>query len=190
VLARMHERDKPVWVHPARGAGSSDYRTEDRSLYEIWWTCGWPYETAACQARLVWSKVMTELPGLKCIFHHAGGMIPFIEGRVGHGWELMGARTSTSDYTGLPKELGRPHIDIFKSFYVDTATFGASAPLECAYKFYGPDRLLFASDAPFDPEQGPMYIRETIQSLEEMDIPRADKEKIFYANLAEIAGCA
>jgi predicted TIM-barrel fold metal-dependent hydrolase len=35
--------NKPVWMHPARGANFPDYLTEDRSLYEIWWTFGWPY---------------------------------------------------------------------------------------------------------------------------------------------------
>lgn len=190
VLRRMHELDKPIWIHPSRGPSFADYQSEERSLYEIWWTCGWPYETGVCQARLVWSKVMTELPNLKCIFHHAGGLIPFIEGRVNYGWAQLGARTSSVDYSRLASELGRPHIDIFRNFYVDTATFGASGPLECAYKFYGVERLLFASDAPFDPEQGPMYIRETIRCLEEMDIPDACKEKIFHGNLRNIAGCA
>jgi aminocarboxymuconate-semialdehyde decarboxylase len=188
VLERMHELDRPIWVHPARGPRFADYRTENRSQYEIWWTFGWPYETAVCQARLVWSKIMTDLPNLKFIFHHAGGMVPYNEGRVGHGWSQMGARTSSEDYTNLPNELGRPHLDIFRSFYVDTATFGAVGPLECAHKFYGADHMLFASDAPFDPEKGPMYVRETIRALEGMDIPAADKAKIFHGNLAKLTG--
>lgn len=188
VLERMHELDRPIWVHPSRGPNFADYRTENRSHYEIWWTFGWPYESAVCQARLVWSKVMTELPNLKVIFHHAGGMVPYNEGRIGHGWSQMGARTSSVDYSNLPNELGRPHLEIFKSFFVDTATFGAVGPLECAYKFYGADHVLFASDAPFDPEKGPMYVRETIRALEGMDMPVADKAKIFYGNLAALTG--
>lgn len=188
VLERMQELDKPIWVHPARGARFADYATEDRSLYEIWWTFGWPYESAVCQARLVWSKVMTELPRLKFIFHHAGGMVAFNEGRVGHGWAQMGARTSSVDYTHLPHELGRPHLDLFRSFYVDTATFGALGPLECAYGFYGPNHMVFASDAPFDPEKGPMYVRETIRCIEAMDVPESDKAKLFHGNIERLTG--
>ncbi len=188
VFERMHELDKPIWVHPSRGAASADYATEDKSLYEIWWTFGWPYETAACQARLVWSKIMTDLPKLKFIFHHAGGIVPFNAGRVDAGWSQMGVRTSWADYSKLPGELGRPHGEIFRSFYADTASFGAVAPLECAQQFYGSEHLVFASDAPFDPEKGPMYIRETIRAIEAMDISDADRQMIFHGNLLRITG--
>jgi len=188
VFERMHELDKPIWVHPARGAASTDYPTEDKSLYEIWWTFGWPYETSVCQARLVWSKIMTDLPGLKFIFHHAGGTVPFNAGRVDAGWSQMGVRTSWTDYSKLPKELGRPHSEIFRSFFVDTASFGAVAPLECAREFYGNEHLVFASDAPFDPEKGPMYIRDTIRAIESMDISAAEREAIFCGNLLRITG--
>ena len=37
---------KPVWIHPARTANFPDYQTEELSLYEIWWTFGWPYESS------------------------------------------------------------------------------------------------------------------------------------------------
>lgn len=188
VFERMHELDKPIWVHPSRGAASADYATEDKSLYEIWWTFGWPYETAACQARLVWSKIMTDLPKLKFIFHHAGGIVPFNAGRVDAGWSQMGVRTSWADYSKLPEELGRTHSEIFRSFFADTASFGAVAPLECARQFYGSERLVFASDAPFDPEKGPMYIRETIRAIETMEISDAERQMIFYGNLLRITG--
>jgi aminocarboxymuconate-semialdehyde decarboxylase len=186
VFERMQALDKPIWIHPARGAGFPDYPGEDKSLYEIWWTFGWPYETAACQARLVWSKLMTDLPALKCIFHHAGGMVPFNAGRVDHGWSQMGARTSWTDYRSLPGELGRPHQEIFRSFFADTATFGALGPLECARRFYGSERLIFASDAPFDPEKGPMYIRETINAIDAMNLSDSERSDIYAGNLLRI----
>jgi len=188
VFERMHELDKPIWLHPARGASMPDYATEDSSQYEIWWTFGWPYETSAAQSRLVWSKVMTDLPNLKIITHHAGGMTPFFEGRVGPGWDQMGARTSAIDYTSLPKELGRPHVEIFKSFYADTATFGSGSAIRCALDFYGADHVIFASDAPFDPEKGPMYIRETIRVIEELGLSESDRQMIYYDNLARLVG--
>ena len=115
-------------------------------------------------------------------------MTPFFEGRVGPGWAQMGARTSSVDYTNLPNELGAPHLEIFKRFYADTATFGSSAAIECALQFYGVDHVVFASDAPFDPERGPMYIRETIKVLDELEISDADRQKIYYENLAGLIG--
>src|SRR5262249_41281756 len=53
VFAEAARRNVVVWIHPTRGADFPDYLTEDKSLYEIWWTFGWPYETSVAMARLV-----------------------------------------------------------------------------------------------------------------------------------------
>jgi predicted TIM-barrel fold metal-dependent hydrolase len=55
---KMNELGAPVWMHPARGAETPDYIDEKKSLYEIWWTFGWSYETACAMLRLVYSKIM------------------------------------------------------------------------------------------------------------------------------------
>ena len=58
----MNKSGKPIWLHPARGANFPDYLSEKKSKYEIWWTFGWSYETAAAMARLVFSKTMDKYP--------------------------------------------------------------------------------------------------------------------------------
>ncbi len=188
VFRVMQKLDKPIWIHPARGAKFADYATDDKSLYEIWWTFGWPYESSVAQARLVFSKLLDELPGLKMIIHHAGGMVPFFEGRIGPGWDQLGSRTSFTDYRKLLTELKRRPLDYFKDFYADTATFGSQAAIECALSFYGAGHMLFASDAPFDPERGPMYIRETIKVPDRLEISEADREKIYFRNACNLIG--
>lgn len=184
----MASTGKLVWMHPARGANFPDYLTEKQSEYEIWWTFGWPYETSAAMARLVFSGLFDRHPGLKVLTHHAGGMVPFFEGRVGPGWDQMGARTSDRDLAAVRKGLKRPHLEYFKEFYADTATFGGRKAIEYAMEFFGEDRILFASDAPFDPEGGPMYIRETIRLIEEMDATDAQRRKIFQDNAVRLLG--
>ena len=87
----MNELGKPIWLHPARGAETPDYLGEKKSLYEIWWTLGWSYETAAAMARLVYSKIMDNHPNLKIITHHFGGIVPMLEGRLGPGNDVMGS---------------------------------------------------------------------------------------------------
>ena len=93
----MNKSGKPVWMHPARAANFPDYLTEKKSKYEIWWTFGWSYETAAAMARLVFSGIMDKYPNLKIITHHFGGIVPMLEGRIGPGWDQLGARTSDED---------------------------------------------------------------------------------------------
>ena len=72
----------------------ADYPTEEKSKYEIWWTFGWPYETSAAMARLVFSGIMDQFPNLKVVAHHMGAMVPFFEGRVGPGMDQLGSRTT------------------------------------------------------------------------------------------------
>mgnify|MGYP000079433320 FL=1 len=186
VFDYMASIDRPIWIHPARGALFADYKTEERSLYEIWWTFGWPYETSVAMARLVFSKLFDKHPNIKIITHHGGGMIPFFEGRVGPGWDQLGARTSHTDYSILLKELKKRPFDYFKMFYADTATFGSVAATECSLAFFGADNVVFASDAPFDPEKGPMYIRETIKIIDNLNISEADRAKIYYKNAQKL----
>jgi hypothetical protein len=94
----MRRLDKPIWIHPTRGANFPDYLDEKKSLYEIWWTFGWSYETAAAMARLVFSKTLDNNPGLKLVMHHFGGIVPMVEGRIGPGWDQIGARTSDATW--------------------------------------------------------------------------------------------
>jgi aminocarboxymuconate-semialdehyde decarboxylase len=186
--AYLASTGKPVWMHPARGANFPDYLTEKQSEYEIWWTFGWPYETSAAMARLVFSGVFDRHPGLKVITHHAGGMVPFFEGRVGPGWDQMGARTTDRDLAAVRRGLKRPHLDYFRDFAADTASFGSRKAIEHAIEFFGEQNVVFASDAPFDPEGGPQYIRDTIAILDALDIDETTRSAIYQDNIARMTG--
>lgn len=189
VFEAAHALDVPMWMHPARGADVADYKDEERSKYEIWWTLGWPYETSVAQARMVFSGMMDKLPGLKIITHHLGGLMPYFSGRTGPGWQFLGDRTSGpagDEYRKSLKNLKKPHAEYFKDFYGDTAVFGSVEATECGLAYYPQDRVLFASDAPFDPEKGPMYIRETIKIIDNLDIDDGWREDIYWRNAAKI----
>jgi predicted TIM-barrel fold metal-dependent hydrolase len=182
----MAAYDRPVWLHPARGATFPDYPGEKTSKYEIWWTFGWPYETSVAMARLVFSGLFDRLPDIKIITHHLGGMIPYFEGRVGPGWDQLGARTSDEDLTLVLKRLKKRPLDYFKMFYADTAVFGSDAATRCGLDFFGAERVVFASDSPFDPEQGPMYIRETIRIIDSLEISENDRALIYWKNAVRL----
>jgi predicted TIM-barrel fold metal-dependent hydrolase len=179
LMARL---DRPIWLHPARGADFADYRTEKKSRYEIWWTFGWPYETSVAMAHIVFEGLFDRYPDLKIITHHMGGMVPYFEGRVGPGWDQLGTRTSDEDYTALLAKLKKRPLDYFRMFYADTALFGAREATKCGLAFFGPERVLFASDSPFDPEKGSMYIRTTIEVLDSLDLAPAERHAIYEGN--------
>lgn len=182
----MAELDRPIWIHPARGADFPDYKGEPKSHYEIWWTFGWPYETSVAMAHLVFAGLFDKHPNIKIITHHMGAMVPYFEGRVGPGWDQLGARTSDEDYTILLKKLKKRPIDYFHMFYADTAVFGSKPATVCGLSFFGPDKVLFASDSPFDPEKGSAYIRWTIDIINNLDITSEERRAIFEGNARQL----
>jgi aminocarboxymuconate-semialdehyde decarboxylase len=188
-FAAMNRLGKPIWLHPARGANHPDYLDEKKSLYEVWWTFGWSYETAAAMARLVFSETLDQNPNLKIIVHHFGGIVPMLEGRIGPGWDQLGARTSDEDYVTLRKNMKKRPLDYFKQdFYADSAVFGSRPATVCGLSFYPPEKVVFASDCPFDPEKGTMYTRETLNILDTLDLSKADRDRIYFGNLEALVG--
>jgi len=71
-------------------------------------------------------------------------------------------------------------------FYADTALFGAYDATVCGLKFFGVGHTLFASDAPFDPEKGPMYIRETIKIIDQLPITVEERARIYSGNAVQL----
>lgn len=177
VFAAMAAHDLPIWLHPARTASMPDYASEAKSRFEMWWCFGWPYETTVAMARLVFAGVFDRHPALKIVTHHlGGGMIPFYDGRIGAGMEVLGSRTSDEDYSRIIPSLNRPHLDYFRDFYADTALFGAANGLSCGLQFFGADRVVFATDAPLGP------IGKTIAAVETLGLDAAARHKIMTGN--------
>jgi aminocarboxymuconate-semialdehyde decarboxylase len=174
---------RAVWMHPVRTAHAADYPVEATSMFEVWQVLGWPYETSVAMARLVFSGLLDKLPDLRIVTHHCGGMIPYFAGRAETMWSQLGSRTEGNAYAEVRERLAKtPLLEYFRRFYGDTVLGGATAPLRCGLDFFGSDHVVFASDCPFDPEGGPMFIRGGIRSIEELGLSEADKELIYHGN--------
>lgn len=186
VFETMAGHDLPIWIHPMRGPNFPDYATEDASEHEIWFTFGWPYETSACMTRLIYSGLFDKLPDIKIVTHHFGGMIPFFAEKIGIGFAQIA--TGDLDRNPLAAEAGlkKQPRDYFKMFYADTATNGSLAAARCGLEFFGPDRSLFATDAPFDPEGGSYLIRETMVAVDGLEIDGETRAKIYGGNLKKL----
>lgn len=182
IFDRMAAHGLPIWMHPARPDRFADYPTETRSRYDLWWAFGWPYETTIAMARLVFSGIFDRLPDLKIITHHMGAMLPYFEGRAGHGLDQLGTRTDDPDDGQALGRLKRRPLDYFRMFYGDTALFGAHHAMECGLAFFGADHVLFGTDMPFDPEKGPGFIRDTIGAMEKMRATPEEKQQIYEGN--------
>ena len=67
-------------------------------------------------------------------------------------------------------------------FYGDTAMFGGQAASQCGLEFFGADHSVFATDYPFDPEEGAFVIRETTAVIDALQCSAEDRRKIYEEN--------
>jgi predicted TIM-barrel fold metal-dependent hydrolase len=186
VIEEAATRRMPVFLHPARSGAFADYVTERRSLYDVWQIFGWPYETTIAMTRLVFAGLFDRHPDAVIITHHLGAMAPYFEGRMHGGWEQFGTRGAEGEAETLPVRLAHPPAWYFRRFYADTALFGAPHAMRCGLAYFPPDRVLFGSDMPFDPEGGPRYIRDTIRDLDESGIPPEHRRMIDEENFRRL----
>jgi aminocarboxymuconate-semialdehyde decarboxylase len=188
VFDEIASRGMAIWLHPVRGP-VPDYPTEAKSRFEIWWCFGWPYDSSVAMARLVFSGLFDRHPQLRIITHHMGAMIPYFAGRIAQGWGLeMGARTPPADSDLLPGPLQRPAEDYFRMFFADTALSGAVGATRCGLDYFGADKVLFASDFPFDAEGGSYLVRETIKALDALELSASVRRQIDAGNISTIIG--
>ena len=169
IWEKMEQYNLPILIHPSKNQLSPDYPGEGESKYELFRIVGWPQTTTMAMLRLVYGGVLEKYPGLKFVTHHAGGTVPYLAKRI-----------EASTQGALPK----PLIEYIKLFYNDTAVGGNTANLMCAYDFFGPDHLVFATDFPF----GFANFRGKVDCIGEMGIPESEKEQIFEGNARKLLG--
>jgi aminocarboxymuconate-semialdehyde decarboxylase len=182
----MSDLDAPIWLHPARGMQHADYTTESYSKYEIWWALGWLYETSVAMIRLAYRGIFDSWPNLKIITHHSGAFIPAAEGRLDSGMKMMGRRTPPDMQELVRTDLKENLSDTLKRFYVDVATFGSKLAIKAALTYFGIEKMLFASDMPFGPDQGRENIRQAIELVDELNITQDQKKKIYSETINNI----
>ena len=169
---RMAQHDLPIWIHPWGKPKPVSGELLSNPVLGL----GWPFETTVAMGCLANSGVFEDYPNIKFIMHHCGGMIPFFSRRIamsGWGREVLGEKRTRV-------------VANFRKFYVDTAVYGNSSALMCGYAYFGADHIVFGTDTPLgggaDSSGGYRCTQDTIRSIEKMDIPTVDKEKIFEDN--------
>jgi predicted TIM-barrel fold metal-dependent hydrolase len=176
------ELDATLWLHPSRPPFIPDYTDEKMSQYYEWLLVGWPYDTTSAMFRIVFSGVFDRYPTIRIVTHHHGAFIPLLAPRLGNVWPVL-------EPLGLPMptKISKPYIDHFRKFYCDTAASGfAPKALDLAVDFFGRDRVLFGSDAPFDIQDGQIFTTETLRSIDAMTVSSEARAAILSKNAARI----
>jgi predicted TIM-barrel fold metal-dependent hydrolase len=182
---RVAALDVPVLLHPVRGPGRADYPAEDVSRFDAWRIIGWLYDTVSAMTRLVFSGLFDRHPQIKIVTHHLGGFAPYASERIREGYDkfLSAARARQE-----PISLRKHPYEYFHDFYADTITIGSVPALRCGIEFFGLERVMFATDMPFDTQGGRKYIEVALRAMEQIELPPGDKAKIFEHNAKTVFG--
>ena len=158
VFRALAEVGAPAWLHPV-----FDPRKPDNNL-----VFSWEYELSQAMLQLVQADLFQELPQAKVIVHHAGGMAPFFAGRI-------------------DRILPPAQAADMRRFYVDTAILGNPRALDLAVDYYGPDHVLFGTDAPLGilPAGATAEIRAAI---DDMHVAPAVHQAIYEGSYRSLVG--
>ena len=138
IYRRIEELGVPLVIHPANT--SMAYAKGLALGIEVGIT--WMWETSAAALSLIFSGVLDECPSLTVLHPHLGGVIPYVVGRIDAFLQSWGQIA--------PNRLQRSLEEYLKErFYVDIAVRTPGA-LALAIETYGLDRILFATDFPFN----------------------------------------
>jgi uncharacterized protein len=176
------DHDVTLWLHPSRPPIVPDYSDEKLSQYYEWLLVGWPYDTTSAMFRIVFAGVFDRYPTIRIVTHHHGAFVPLLEARLTNALPAV-------EPIGLPMptKISKPYIDHFRNFYCDTAASGyAPKVIELAVDFFSSERVLFGSDAPFDVQDGRIFISEALRTIDAMAVPPEVRTAILATNAKRI----
>jgi len=163
---RVTKLDVPILIHPTKPV-----MAETMMEYGLANVVGFLFDTTLAILRIVFGGILEKYPALKIILPHMGSTIPYLIGRIDHQCRInpkCGAKISK-----MPSQY-------LKLIYIDTAQSFYNPAMRCAFAFSGSDRILFGSDYPF------ANLDRSIRSIEEMELPKEDNDKIFSGNAIKI----
>ncbi len=188
IFESMAARDLPVLVHPYRTPQFADYAQENVSEDEVWFTFGWPYESSAFAARMVFSGIFEQLPELKIVLHHFGGMIPSFAARIDLGFQQIFTGPGGANPVARRAGISEPVSRHYHRFYADTALNGLEAGLRTGYDFFGPDRSVFGTDAPFCQDGGRSFIADALSGIDALRLSPQERDKLLERNAIGLFG--
>ena len=166
VYERAQALGVPIFIHPTTPVGAQVMKEWRLAII-----LGFEFDIMLSATRLAYSGILERYPELNFVIAHLGAGIPFLVGRIDRGYHdpMCGVHTrkATSEY--------------LKDLHTDAVSFYQPA-LKMAYEFFGPERIVMGSDFPLPIGD----LEGAVPSIEAMNIPAQDKEKILGLNVARL----
>jgi predicted TIM-barrel fold metal-dependent hydrolase len=159
------ELNVPIYLHPW-SSPSDQLKAYDGYPDILGPTWNWTVETAFHALRIMCSGVFDVYPKVKLILGHMGELLPYHMTRFDQGWQFYSGHKAKHPLTYYMRN----------NVWITTSGNVSPTSLTGAVMALGADRILFATDYPFDP--GPAFL----QILESGVLSEADLEKVYRGN--------
>ena len=168
--AEVEKLDIPFYLHPREPMPCNNMALDGHPwLYGAAWTFG--VETATHALRLMSSGIFDEHPKLKLILGHLGEMLPFCIWRT--------SNRIKREKRGIPAKLPLTEY-MSKNMWFTTSGQHRTAALMNTIMEFGSDRILFATDFPFE------EIKEACEWFDTCAISENDRLKIGRTNSIDL----
>lgn len=171
----VQDLDVPVFIHPPH-VGFGEERLKE---YRLASSIGRPADLCLAISRLIVRGILEDFPRLKVVGSHGGGGICEVIGRMNYAYELQDECYFLGPY--VPMKIKHEPGHYLKKMYFDSVTYHAPAA-KMVIETVGTDRVLYGSDAPPLTSLKP----RAIKLIEDLGLPPADKERIFWRNAAKL----
>ena len=139
--------DAPIYLHPAFPADSMIGPYSDYGMMGALW--GFGADTSLHVVRMIMGGVFDAFPTLKIVLGHLGEAVPFWLDRLDNRYQNI-LRRGGLEPLGM-KQLQRLPSEYFRTnFWITTSGMMSNAPLEFCLGLFGPERVMFAIDYPFE----------------------------------------
>jgi aminocarboxymuconate-semialdehyde decarboxylase len=165
----------PVFIHPPH-VGFGEERLRE---YRLASSVGRPADLCLALSRIIVRGILEDFPRVTLVASHGGGGICEVIGRMNYAYELQDECYFLGPYS--PMKIKHEPGYYLKKMYFDSVTYHAPA-VRMVLDTVGVDHVLYGSDAPPLTSLKP----RAIKLIEDMPLPAADKEKIFWKNAAKL----
>jgi aminocarboxymuconate-semialdehyde decarboxylase len=166
VFQRCEALGLPIFLHPTAPLGKERMRK-----YHLGNFIGNPAESGVAAASLVFGGVMDACPRLDIMLPHAGGVFPWLIGRMDHGTTVRKEC----------KHMTKPPSAYLRRFHYDTITH-SDPILMNLIRHVGADRVVMGSDCPAD-----MSYTRPVDVVERLgELSAGERDGILGGNAARL----